>query len=79
MGCKPAHTTGRRKIAGVIQAQRKQLFKAASVINLCAYASSEGFDLDQMEDALRAARDLIDGVAAALKDAAEQISAGGAQ
>ena len=79
MGSKPAHSTGRREIAAAIEAQRQQLFKASAVVDMCRYACASkftGFDPEQMADTLRVVNDLIDDVAAALEEPAEQIGRG---
>jgi len=67
-------TKDSREVAGVIEAQRQQLFKAAAVIDMCRYACASkfvGFDPEQMVDALKVVNDLLDGVAEALEDPAE--------
>lgn len=63
-----------REVAGVIEAQRQQLFKAAAVVDMCRYACASkftGFDPEQLADALRVVNDLLDDVAAALEGPAE--------
>jgi len=67
-------TKDRREVAGVIEEQRQQLFKAAAVVDMCRYACASkfaGFDPEQMVDALRVVNDLLDGVAEALGGPAE--------
>lgn len=68
------NTKDSSEVAGVIEAQRQQLFKAAAVVDMCRFACASkfaGFDPEQMVDALKVVNDLLDGVASALEGPAE--------
>lgn len=73
MGSKPADSTDHREIATTIEAQRLQLFKASAVVAMCRYACTskyEGFDPEQLADALLVVDDLIGAAAGALEEIA---------
>lgn len=74
---KPAQSMPARIPAGMaaaIEAQRQQLFKASAVIGMCRYACAslyEGFDPEQLWDALQVVDELIDAVAEVLEGFAD--------
>lgn len=74
MGSQPPNsTTDSREVAARIGAQRRQLLKASAVIDMCRFACAskyEGFDPDQLADALMVADNLIDHVTGELEECA---------
>lgn len=58
-------------IRDAIEAQRRRLFRASAVVDMCRLACStkhaEEFDADQCEEALWVVRELIDGTASMLE------------
>lgn len=68
LGSQPDDFTDRRAVR--IEMQRRQLFKASAVIEMCRYACAskvEGFDPEQLAVALHVVDDLIDGATEALE------------
>lgn len=72
----PTHPTppnGKRSpnLSERLAAERRRLFRAAAIVDVCRYAcvsKLEGFDPEELVDALQAAYDLIDDTADALAD-----------
>lgn len=63
------------ELAVTIEAQRQQLFKALAVIEVCRYACAsmfEGFDPEQLYDALKVVHELVDDVADVLEEFAAE-------
>lgn len=64
-------STDRSEIARNVETQRRQLFKASAIVAVCRYACAsklDGFDPEQVADALVVANDLIDDVAGMLEE-----------
>lgn len=58
------------QIAATIDLQRQQLYKASAVVDMCRYACAslyEGFDPEQLAEALQVVDDLVDDVASVLE------------
>lgn len=56
------------ELAVFIQEQRRDLFGSCAVISVCAQAAiDQDADGDELADALRVARQMVDGVAAKLE------------
>jgi hypothetical protein len=71
MGSKRAHSIDCSKVASVLEVQRRELFKAIAVVDMCRFACASkftGFDPEQMADALVVVQDLVSGVVSALED-----------
>ena len=79
MGSKRAHSIDCSKAASALEAQRRELFKAMAVVNMCRFACASkftGFDPEQMADALVVMQDLVSGVVSALEESPPQAAEG---
>ena len=67
----PAAAASSQRLSERLAAERRRLFRAAAIVDVCRYAcvsKLEGFDPEELVDALQAAYDLIDDTADALAD-----------
>jgi hypothetical protein len=70
MDSRRTSSTECQEMPATIAAQREQLFKASAVIEMCRYACAshvEGFDTEQLAEALHVADELIDAAAEVLE------------